>query len=368
MLCTQGCPTATDQREGAAPRDEPEDWYRSVPVRTKVVTTKTLTAIGKVRSMRGPIANVEIILGEDGQEPELLWLVGYDNFLVAPDGQTPISQEYNCHSNFWVKDPKRYMKYTGAHSKHPRIFTLSQGQQSIRLPEGFGVPILSTEPLNLNAQILNLNAESTIDRIDIREIVRIHYLRQKDLQDQMVPLMYAVAASYKLLSGKDGYFGIEHADEKIHGPGCGIGLAARDDSPNPKDAYGRTFAEHWLVPPGRQVTRSLATTSLKLPYDTTIHYIAVHVHPFAESIELRDMTENKTIFKAHVKSEKDRVGIAHVDHYSSREGIPVKHDHEYEVVSVYNNTSGMDQDSMANMFLYITNKQFSASEFLKKQM
>ena len=48
--------------EGADAQDEPEDWYRSVPVRTKAITTKTLTTVGKVRSMRGPIVNVEVIL------------------------------------------------------------------------------------------------------------------------------------------------------------------------------------------------------------------------------------------------------------------------------------------------------------------
>ena len=94
---------------------------------------------------------------------------------------------------------------------------------------------------------------------------------RSDVPENDLKPLDRIHSGWLVALGKDGYFGIENADEKIHDPGCGIGLAARDDSPNPKDAYGRTFAEHWVVPPGRQVTGSLATKSLKLPYDTTIH-------------------------------------------------------------------------------------------------
>jgi hypothetical protein len=31
-------------------------------------------------------------------------------------------------------------------------------------------------------------------------------------------------------------------------------------------------------------------------------------------------------------------------------------DHEYEVISIYDNTSGEDQDAMATMFLYLVAK------------
>ncbi|MGE4605458.1 MAG: hypothetical protein AAEJ52_01805 [Myxococcota bacterium] len=40
-------------------------------------------------------------------------------------------------------------------------------------------------------------------------------------------------------------------------------------------------------------------------------------------------------------------------HVSSADGIPIYRDHEYELISTYNNTSGVDQDAMATMFLYV---------------
>ena len=51
--------------------------------------------------------------------------------------------------------------------------------------------------------------------------------------------------------------------------------------------YREPFSGHWVVPPGRQENRTLVTEWLNLRFDTTVHYIAVHLHPFAESLELR---------------------------------------------------------------------------------
>ena len=39
-------------------------------------------------------------------------------------------------------------------------------------------------------------------------------------------------------------------------------------------------------------------------------------------------------------------------------GIPIFRAHEYELKSVYDNTSGEDQDSMAVMFLYVHDRGF----------
>ena len=52
------------------------------------------------------------------------------------------------------------------------------------------------------------------------------------------------------------------------------------------------------------------------------------------------------------------IGIDHVDYYSSESGIPLYKDHEYELLSVYNNTTSSDQDVMAVMYLYVLDKEF----------
>ena len=116
-----------------------------------------------------------------------------------------------------------------------------------------------------------------------------------------------------------------------------------------------------MVPPGREVNRTLVTQLMQLPYDTKAHYSAVHLHPFAESLEFRDLTAGKTLFKSAARNYEDKIGLDHVDYFSSAEGIELFKDHDYEIVSVYNNTTDEEQDSMAVMYLYLHDKVFNKS-------
>ena len=104
---------------------------------------------------------------------------------------------------------------------------------------------------------------------------------------------------------------------------------------------------------------------MALPFDTTVHYIAVHLHPFAESLELRDLTSGKSVYKARTRQAHKGVGLAHVDFFSSVDGIPLFKKHEYEIVSVYNNTSKEPQDSMAVLNLYALDKEWVKPDLTK---
>jgi hypothetical protein len=186
--------------------------------------------------------------------------------------------------------------------------------------------------------------------------VNIDFVRDRDVPTPMKPLFMKAANGLVLLEGDQPYFGEQNPDAAKHGEGCLLGDNAGKATKT--DKMGRTFTGHWVVKPGREVNRTLATHFMALPYDTTIHAIAVHLHPFAESLELRDLTTDTTVFKSRVRPADGKIGIDAVESYSSAEGIPVFKDHEYELVSIYNNTSGVDQDSMAVMFLYVLDKEF----------
>ena len=96
----------------------------------------------------------------------------------------------------------------------------------------------------------------------------------------------------------------------------------------------------------------------RLPFDSTVHYIAVHLHPFAESLELRDLTTSTTVFKSRARNTRDRIGLDRVESFASHEGLPLRRSHQYELVATYDNTSGVEQDSMAVMFLYLHDRSF----------
>lgn len=322
-------------------------------VQSHQVLSPVYSIDGIYRSMMGPQSTRPVKLG-DAAKPELLWITGFRTEMVESDGETPAPPEFMCHSNLdWnAKAHRNFFKQEWWVSN--RLFTVSQGQLALKFPHGFGIPILSTQALPLNTQVLNLN-EPDGDR-QVRHKVQIDYVRDRDVTTVMKPLFMKAATSLKTLDGNEGYWSVDKPDTEKHGPGCSVGMQAADDVR--KDKFGRKFTGHWVVKPGREVNSTLVTKYLDLPFDTTIHFIAVHVHPFAESLALHDLTTGETVFESRATQFADRIGLKHVDYLSSVEGIPLYKSHEYELVSTYNNTSGTDQDSMALMYLYMLNKDF----------
>lgn len=310
---------------------------------------------GIYKSMKGPSSTEEIRL-IDSEKPELIWITAYSAVMVGPDGETPVSQEFMCHSNLDI-DSKTH-KFLFQSRRNPmmdRLFTISQGQYDIKLPEGFGIPVLSPETLSLTTQVLNLNHETP--DLKARHKVTIGYIRDSELKSPIKPLVQLGANGLKRLGEFDeGYFNVIEPDEEIHGQGCLLGESA--SSHVRKDKYNREFAGHWVVKPGREVNHTLVTDFLTIPYDTTVHYIAIHLHPFAESLELRDLTTEETVFNSNARNSENKIGLDYVDYFSSAEGIPIYKDHEYQLISVYNNTTDSDQDSMAVIYMYMLDKDY----------
>lgn len=325
------------------------------PDRTHQVLSRVYHVDKKYKSMMGPSSTDRFQLG-DPKKDELVWITGYEAVMVGADGETPMAQEFMCHSNLDI-DP---MAHRDAVAAEPgisgRLFTLSQGQFSIRFPPGFGIPVRSSEPISLTTQVLNLNHDPA--NFDVRHKVTVHYASEAQVKQGMKALFQKSAYGLALLEGKDGHFGMQHGEgHKMEGTGCMEGKNASDHTYD--DGMGRKFTGHWVVKPGREVNRTPVTRIMAVPYDTTVHYIAVHLHPLAQSLELIDKTTGLTVFKSKARNAVGKLGLEHVEAFSSVEGLPVYKDHEYELVSVYENTTGEPQDSMAVMYLYMLDKRFS---------
>jgi len=334
----------------------------SPPVHEKTILSPEYRIEQKYRSMLGPFGQQPVYL-EEGAEPELLWIVGYETEVVDAGDGSPVSQEFMCHANLDF-EPRSYMKdFHMSHGVSGRVFTLSQGQQRIDFPEGFGLPILSTRPLQLTTQVLNLNLERP--DMTVRHRVKVEYVRDREVPTDrpMKPLYQAAVQGFKSLEDHGIYYGIENngIDQAVHGPGCGVGMAAVPSAED-TDPLGQKFTSHWVVEPGLEVNRSLVTEFLHLPWDTTAHYIAVHLHPFARTLDLVDRTTGETVFHAEVEPADGKIGIDRVDHFASAAGLKLYKDHQYELVSVYDNTSGKPQDSMAVMYLYLLDHDFQRPE------
>jgi hypothetical protein len=163
---------------------------------------------------------------------------------------------------------------------------------------------------------------------------------------------------------------LTHADtvgDAAHGDGTGhadhAGHEHLADSATEKvftlEDDGPVYSIHWVVPPGRHEYRQVISEGLRIPYErTTVHVVTHHLHPYGESLELRDVTDGVTLVKAHARKFDDRVGLAEVSYYSDAEGFEVYADHRYELIAVYDNTTDHDVDAMALVYLYFLDKAF----------
>lgn len=132
-------------------------------------------------------------------------------------------------------------------------------------------------------------------------------------------------------------------------------------SPLSSSETGLEMTGHWYVPPGRHVYRHrLGKLDDKIRFDTRVHFIASHLHPFGESLELIDLTTGESVFKATARNFPGRIAVEEITHYSSSQGLAIQRDHEHEIVAVYNNTTDQDVDSMAVMYLYLHDSYRSA--------
>ena len=109
---------------------------------------------------------------------------------------------------------------------------------------------------------------------------------------------------------------------------------------------------HWVIPKGKNTYHSSISEQLDLQDSLRLHFSAIHVHPFATSIALYDKTTNQNIFKSAISNYKDKIGLIEIAPFSSKEGIWLYANHDYELVLEVDNTSNINQDMMGSMFLF----------------
>ena len=343
------------------------------PVHTQEVLSKVYAIDRKYRSMEGPSSVQRITLG-DPSKPELLWIVGMKTEMVAEDGKTPQLPELMCHVNVDLDPTKHQALFGFQRATASRLMTLSQGMLEAQLPPGFGFPIASNEPLLLLTQVLNHNIEHP-NNLKVRHRVTFEYIRDADLTEPMKALFNVGASGMVQLSSNETALpsmadmpGMDHSSGAscIVAPRAPQAAASAADYVNPQ---GRKMTGHWAVPPGRQVNASDITWFMQLASDTRVHYAAFHLHPFAESLSVRDTTTGATLMKANAKNPADRIGLTHVHTFTSVEGVPLYRSHKYDLVSVYNNTSQANADSMASVFFALDDPEFvhtPGAEFAKR--
>jgi cyclophilin family peptidyl-prolyl cis-trans isomerase len=339
-------------------------------VRSYVYLSPTYTIDKKYRSMEGPGSTDSIYIDAQQDPPELLWIVGVKTEMVAEDGETPQLPELMCHVNVDLDAAKHSAMFKLNRYTQQRLVTLSQGMLNAQFPDGFGYPLASNEPLNLFTQVLNHNIEHP-NNMKVRHRVTISYIRDKDLKTPLKPLFNVGASGTVILdngshnmampnmamaevTGSDGK-PLDHTTSCLTLPRAPNAVGTGSDYTDPS---GHKVTGHWIVPPGHQVNHSDITWFMGLPMNASLHWAAAHLHPFAQSLTIRDTTTDQTIFEVKATGPKDKVGLDKVETFTSEKGVPMYRDHKYELISVYDNPTQQNADSMASAFLALEDPSF----------
>ena len=341
--------------------------------------SEALSLDRKYASMEGP-SFVQRVYIASQPEPELLWLTAIDVSVVDGDDDAKMMPaELICHSNLVLFSEAR-LEYGWQDRNRSRVFTLSQGQASIRVPDGFGLPIRSDEALILESMALNPYDEYIGS--DVRTKTTLTFIREAERTAPITPLRMRYVQAYVSIDEAPRYFRVESHEEhfipnETFVPITGSAAEGFPEVTKGKDAGGHSvthgittelgerLSDHWIVPPGRSEVRTMVNFMIGSTGDLNVHYISGHLHPYASSIEIRDMTTDSSVFRSSIEWTPDDKALKKIQNFSGDEPLTLHADHDYELVSIYNNTSDADVTAMAVMYLFAVDNDFNAARLMQ---
>ena len=289
-----------------------------------VIETSPLQIDGLYPSMTGPMERIQMdVSGMD-------WITAFRTEIIAADTGEVLGDEFFCHSQLQFTDTRR-------------LIVAATGVSDIRFPVGFGLPLWRNldyykkikqkggpaNPLSFLGMVLN-NHEPNIDMTaKIRATIEYHSRDAvgsppllKELHTLHIPMTVQELTEYSPSQKND--------DVATH-------CAVVDGNIN-----------HWIVPPGRQITRKRYV----FEWGSQVHMGVVHLHNYGVYMRITDLTTGELLWQADAAYEPNRVQISEISMYSSVDGFTVHAGHEYEIEALYENTTDHDVDAMAMMYLY----------------
>ncbi|WP_456439680.1 hypothetical protein [Psychroserpens sp.] len=308
--------------------------------------TPTLVIDNIYKSMEGPKVIRSFQL--DDTKNELVWITSFVTKALSTNEVDQLSNDYVCHTNIDLFEGEHYSRWQLDHrigKQYPRLTSMSNGIESYQFPKGFGFPVFTNENLLLSTQSLNHNIKG--DPFDIKHEVNLGF---KPHSKQMKPLMSKTVFVMLPYDSENPFQG-----PTDNNPNMCLPIETKNHSY--KNDKGESLSGHWVIFSGKDTYSYDITQQLQLKDSTTMHHIATHLHPFAETLALRDKTADSTLFISKAENYVDKIGLKSVSYFSSTEGIMLYADHNYELVLQTNNTTKIDQDMMASMFVFLYDKE-----------
>jgi cyclophilin family peptidyl-prolyl cis-trans isomerase len=336
----------------------------SAEVRTHVELSDLYHVDRIYKSMEGPSSTKSVVL--PANPGETVWVEGIRVEMVGEDGRR-LADEYMCHVNVDLDVDQHRLHFPRHEVSTARLVTLSQGYLASDYPEGFAFPLAAGEPMNVTTQVLNLN-HPEID-LKVRHKVIIRYrTTAADAKEtpraltnvsvyNRVPIAPPAGQTSPLTAFVSETGGGDHclATNRAKHAMAGSDILESD---------GTKTTGHWNVPPGEHTVVTDVTSAIGTDREHRLHHAAVHLHPFAEWIELRDKTTGSILFHGKVKNRKDGIGLEAVESFASAEGIVLPANHKFELVSHWDNPTSDVQDAMAVLYLGVGASAEEAEQML----
>lgn len=320
------------------------DWEIKSSAKEYTMVSPTFLVDDIYKSMEGPKASNYVMLSHDST---LLWITGFK--VVAQEARTgeKMSTDFICHMNVDINDVKYYSTFgleDRIGKQYPRLTSLSHGMETFEFPEGFGVPMKGNDLLYVTTQTLNHNIKEA--NFKVKHKISITYREDKNIK----PLMSKTAFIMLPYDKYDPY-------KSPTDPGADFCIPVETKNHSYDDGSGNKLSGHWVIPMGKNTYRSEINHQLEIKDSLRLHAAAIHVHPFATRIMLFNKTTQKPVFVSNVTNHQNSIGLTKIQNFSSKEGIWLFANQEYEIVLEVNNTSKEDQDMMGSMFLFFYDEE-----------
>ena len=232
---------------------------------------------------------------------EPVWVIAYETEIYGADGKSP-KENYLCHTFFGNQNVEQLSTPDGkVISNEMKVLFSDAFTREIRLPDGFGLRLSTDDKIDWMPMFNNRGDD--VARVGMR--AKVHFIRDADLKKPLQPL-----------------HGILKAVQMPH---------------------------LFFVPSGRHEKE----TTFELPFEGRIHFAGAHVHPYAESIALFNVTRGELMWKGLAKEDTDGQTIG-METYSDVKGYRVRAGEKFRLTSVYDNPTEFPIDAMAGAFIYYT--------------
>ena len=236
----------------------------------------------------GALAHHQPRAMRDFRFAEKVWVIGYTTALSDANGAAP-KENYLCHTFLSDQrmDQHEDKEVKGIYSD---AFT-----PEVRMPAGYGIPILAGE--NLHWMPMFNNRGDAAVRVSMR--IRLTVIRERDRKTAIKPL-YASLRSVQ----------VPHL---------------------------------FFVEPGGDRRESI----FHLPFNGRIHFMGTHIHPYGVSVELKNLSRNERVWIGTRKAGPESA----MDTYASSEGYRFRAGESFRLTSIYDNPLKGRIDAMAGLFL-----------------